>query len=262
MITIESDSLIEEIATYWNENIHDLEIASNPPGTEAFFRELDRYRFEKLQYLPKTVPFSGYRGKKVLEIGCGVGLDLARLAKGGASVTGIDLSTEAIKLARTNFDQQRLNGSFFVMNGEAMDFESDHFDMVYAHGVLQYTADPHRMVAEIKRVLKPGGEAILMVYNRHSWLNALSKIMNVGLEHEDAPVLRKLTISEFRQLLAPFDRHRIVPERFPVKSRLQQGLKVELYNRFFVGAFNRLPRRLVRPLGWHLMGFASKEAAA
>ena len=74
-------------------------------------------------------------------------------------------------------------------------------------------------------MLKPGGEAIFMVYNRISWLNGLSKVMKVALEHEDAPVLRKYTIGEFTALLAPFASVRIVPERFPVKSRLHRRLE-------------------------------------
>ena len=69
---------------------------------------------------------------------------------------------------------------------------------------MQYTADPARLIAECHRVLRPGGAGIFMVYNRVSWLNALSKVMKVPLEHEDAPVLRKFSIAEFRQLLAPF----------------------------------------------------------
>ena len=64
-----------------------------------------------------------------------------------------------------------------------------------------------------------------MVYNRVSWLNALSKVMKVPLEHEDAPVLKKYSIGEFRALLQPFTEARIVPERFPVKSRLHQRLE-------------------------------------
>ncbi len=132
------------------------------------------------------------------------------------------------------------------------------FDVVYAHGVLQYAAAPDRMVAECHRVLKPGGTAIFMVYNRRSWLHALSKVMNVGLEHADAPALRLFSIEEYRRLLDPFREIRIVPERFPVASRLHGGWKGALYNRVFVGAFNMLPRRLVRPLGWHLMAFCRK----
>jgi hypothetical protein len=107
-------------------------------------------------------------------------------------------------------------------------------------------------------VLRPGGQAIFMVYNRLSWLNALSKLMKVALEHEDAPVLRKFSIAEFRRLLAPFASIDIVPERFPVKSRLHKGWKGVAFNTMFVGAFNALPRGLVRPLGWHLMAFCRK----
>ena len=114
------------------------------------------------------------------------------------------------------------------------------------------------MAGEIFRVLKPGGQAILMVYNKYSWLNLLSKIMQVSLEHEDAPVLRKISIGEFRRWLEPFQTYRIIPERFPVKTRLHGGWKGKAYNKGFVGLFNALPKSLVRPLGWHLMAFAVK----
>ena len=139
-----------------------------------------------------------------------------------------------------------------------MPFGEGTFDVVYGHGVLQYTADPAQMVRECHRVLVPGGTAIFMVYNRFGWLNAMSKLMGVGLEHQDAPVLRKYSIGEYRRILAPFAEARIVPERFPVVSRLHKGWKATVYNTMFVGAFNALPKALVRPLGWHLMAFCRK----
>ena len=131
------------------------------------------------------------------------------------------------------------------------------FDLVY-HGVVQYTADPQRLVEECRRVLKPGGEAVFQVYNRISWLNALGKLMKVGLEHEDAPVLLKFSIGEFGRLLSRFREVKIVPERFPVKSRLHGGWKGAVYNGVFVGTFNTLPKPLVRRFGWHLLAFCTK----
>jgi len=249
---------LKEIGTYWNERIHDLEVAKNPVGTLGFFEDLDEYRFDKLSYLPKIVDFSGYQDKKILEIGCGAGIDLAHFAAGGGQTTGIDLSLTAIELAQKNFALRNLDGSFQLMNGEALDFEDNSFDLVYAHGVLQYTEDPHKMSKEMYRILKPGGTAIAMVYNRISWLNALSKVMKVELEHEDAPVLIKYSISEFKDILSTFDELKIVPERFPVKSRLHKGWKGALYNGIFVPAFQYLPKFMVRPLGWHIMGFGHK----
>ena len=247
-----------EVRDYWDRHIHDLEISRNPVGSRGFFDDLDQYHFEKLHHLLRLVDFDGWRGRMVLEVGCGAGVDLARFAKGGAVVTGVDLSSSAIDLARANFEQQGLSGRLEVADGERLPFPDGTFDLVYAHGVVQYTASPQRLVDECRRVLKPGGQAIFQVYNRVSWLNGLGKLMKVKLEHEDAPVLLKFSIGEFRRMLRDFTTVRIVPERFPVKSRLHGGWKGTLFNTFFVGAFNALPRAAVRRLGWHLLAFCTK----
>ena len=247
-----------EVRAYWERHIHDLDITKHPVGSRGFFDDLDHYHFEKLHHLLRLVPFNRYRDRTVLEVGCGAGVDLARFAEGGAIVTGVDLAQSAIELAKANFDQRGLKGDLQVANGEALPFPSDSVDLVYAHGVVQYTAHPERLVKECYRVLKPGGEAIFQVYNRVSWLNALSKLMKVGLEHEDAPVLLKFSIQEFRKLLAGFREVTIVPERFPVRSRLHGGWKGAIYNNLFVGTFNALPRSLVRRFGWHLLAFCRK----
>ncbi len=251
--------MIEKIQEYWNHRIHDLEMTDQPVGTKAFFDDLDEYRFDKLHYLPQLVDFSSFKGQRLLEVGCGIGTDLVRFARGGARVTGVDLAETAIDLARKNFALHDVAPEELrVANGEALPFADGSFDVVYAHGVIQYTADPAQLIRECHRVLKPGGTAICMVYNRVSWLNALSKVMKVALEHEDAPMLKKFSIAEFRDLLKPFSEARIVPERFPVKSRLHKGWKGVAFNTMFVGTFNALPRSWVRPLGWHLMAFCKK----
>lgn len=250
--------LISQIATYWNEHIHDLSITTYPMGTQEFFQQLDEYRYDKLNYLPRLIDFSSYKGKNLLEVGCGIGIDLVRFARAGVNVTGIDLSKKGIDLAGRNLVQNGLNADLFVMNGECMQFVDNTFDVVYAHGVLQYTGNTEKMVAEIHRVLKPGGEAIMMVYNKNSWLDLMRKVTNVALEHEDAPILKKFSISELRQLLHRFQEYRIIPERFPVKTKLHSGWKAHLFNNVFVVAFNLMPRPWIRPFGWHLIAFAVK----
>jgi SAM-dependent methyltransferase len=253
---LKSENTLDAIKAYWNKHIHDLQIARHPAGTSGFFEELEVYRFGKLEYLPRVVDFAAYDRKQLLEVGCGIGTDLVRFAKHGASVTGVDLAEVAVGLARKNFELHSVSGDIQTMDGEHLRFADQSFDMVYAHGVLQYTNDPAGMIREIHRVLKPGGEAILMVYNRYSWLNLLSKLCGVELEHQDAPVLRKYSIRDFRRMLSVFSRVEIIPERFPVRTRLHSGLKAKLYNTFFVDAFNLIPRGFVRPFGWHLMAKA------
>ena len=247
-----------DVRDYWNQHIHDLDISQAQPGTREFFQDLDAYHFEKLHHLPRLIDFDAYRGKRVLDVGCGAGTDLARFARGGALVTGVDISASAIELARQNFAQQELAADLRVADGEQLPFDANTFDLVFAHGVIQYTPDTQQVVDECRRVLRPGGEAIFQVYNRVSWLNALSKLMKVPLEHEDAPVLKKFSAAEFRHFLRHFSSVRLVEERFPVKSRLHGGWKGTLFNTFFVGTFNALPRGMVRRFGWHLLAFCRK----
>jgi SAM-dependent methyltransferase len=247
-----------DVREYWNTRIHDLEISTHPPGSPGFFADLDEYHFDKLHHLLRLVPFEASRGRRVLDVGCGAGVDLVRFARAGAIVTGVDLAPAAIELARKHVEQQGVTADLRVADGEALPFGDDTFDLVFAHGVVQYAADGRKVVAECRRVLKSGGEAIFQVYNRISWLNALSKLMKVGLEHEDAPELRKYSIGEFRALLTGFRDVRIEPERFPVRSRLHGGWKGTLFNTVFVGTFNALPRPLVRRFGWHLLAFCRK----
>jgi len=247
-----------DVRNYWNEHIHDLEISRQAPGSRAFFADLDQYHFEKLHHLLRLVDFDGYNGKRVLDVGCGAGTDLVRFAKGGALVSGVDISPSAVALARQNFSQQGLEADLREADGEHLPYADGTFDLVFAHGVVQYTPNSRALVEECRRVLKPGGDAIFQVYNRISWLNALSKVMKVPLEHEDAPVLGRYSASEFRAMLTGFREIRIVEERFPVKSRLHGGWKGFAFNTMFVGTFNALPRGLVRRFGWHLLAFCRK----
>jgi SAM-dependent methyltransferase len=249
---------IADVRRYWDRHIHDLDITRHPVGSPGFFADLDEYHFDKLHHLLRLIDFNGFAGRRVLEVGCGAGVDLVRFARGGAIVTGVDVAGSAIDLARRNAIQQGLSARLCVADGERLPFADSAFDFVYAHGVVQYTPDDRALVDECRRVLVPGGTAFFQVYNRISWLNGLSTVMKVGLEHEDAPVLKKYSPAEFRRLVGGFASVSVIPERFPVRSRLHGGWKGALYNGVFVGTFNALPRVLVRRFGWHLLAFCRR----
>src|SRR3954464_3511778 len=119
------------VRDYWNAHIHDLDISAHQPGTREFFADLDQYHFEKLHHLPRLIDFAAYRGKRVLDVGCGAGTDLARFAAGGAIVTGVDLSASAIALAKENFAQQGLTGDLREADGEHLPFADGAFDFVF-----------------------------------------------------------------------------------------------------------------------------------
>ncbi len=136
------------VREYWDVHIHDLGISSHPPGSPEFFRDLDDYHFEKLHHLLRLVDFAAYGGRRVLDVGCGAGVDLARFVRGGAQGTGVDLARSAVRLARANFSQQQLHGTFVQADGEQLPFAPGTFDVVYAHGVVQYTSNGQALVED------------------------------------------------------------------------------------------------------------------
>lgn len=249
----------DSVAAYWDRNVTNWKVAADlEPGTPAFFAEVERYRFDKLDYLPRVIDYNAYGGQRVLDVGCGLATDLSRFAKGGAEVTGIDISPRAIEMSRQNFAQRGLDGRFARMDGGAMTFGDASFDFVYCHTVLHFTPDPDSMIAEIHRVLKPGGTAFFMAINRKSWLYVLHKLAGVKIDYLDSPVFDPFDYDRFERSFAAFDRAEIVVERFPVRTEVHKGLKSTVYNTVFVDFYNALPKALTGKTGYHLLAFASK----
>lgn len=253
-----SDPSIEAVRNFWNNHVHEWKIAKSPAGTKEFFEEIEEYRYDKLHYLEDAIGFERFAGKTVLDVGCGVGNDLARFAKAGAIVTGIDLAEHSVQLARDNFSFRGLEGDFYQMDGEKLSLPDASFDAVFCHTVLHFTPHPEMMIAEIRRVLKPGGEGILMTVNRHSWMIFLYQKMNIEIDHLDSPVFFTYSSREFEKMLNPFREVRIVAHRFPVRTKVHKGLKGKLFNFLFVDLFNALPKSLVRKTGHHLIAYVKK----
>lgn len=250
---------IEDIRDFWeNFEYDDVRIVDSAPGSRAYFAALSTIRERRMEYLARLADFAGYQGKKVLEVGCRIGLDLANFARHGAQVTGIEISRPALAMARTQFSVMGLEGVFIEMNGEMMEFADDTFDLVFAQGVVQYTAHPQRMVQELHRVMKPGGAGFVMVYNKHSWLAALSRVSGKNLMHEEAPGFVSYTRRQFRDLLTPFSSVEIIPERFPVRTGLHQGALSKIYYGGIVSLFSMLPKAWTGPLGAHLIARVRK----
>ncbi len=137
---------------------------------ERYGAEQDRLRYEVEPEIVTFADFQSAAGKRVLEIGVGMGADFVRWVRAGAVATGIDLTERAVTLTRHRLEQEGLKADVRVADAEALPFADGQFDIVYSWGVLHHTPNPEQALNEAQRVLAPGGELRVMLYNRHSWV--------------------------------------------------------------------------------------------
>jgi SAM-dependent methyltransferase len=158
----------DEVAEFWSTYQPGLSVAQEEPGTEAFYREVERQRYRLEPHIPEVALFSEWTGRDVLEAGCGIGTDGAQFAKCGARYTALDQSELALTLARRGFELRGLRGRFLSGSITDLPFEDESFDLVYSFGVIHHSPHTERAVAEFYRVLRPGGIALVMLYHRGS----------------------------------------------------------------------------------------------
>ena len=163
------DNLKERVRAFWQANPCGTKFSDAEPGTRLFYERVEEHRYSKEWHIPAAADFAAARGLRVLEIGCGLGTDGAQFARAGADYTGVDLTDAAVSLARRRFELFDLPGKFRTADAENLDFPEESFDLVYSHGVLHHTPDTAAAVREIRRVLRPGGRAIVMLYHRDSY---------------------------------------------------------------------------------------------
>ena len=151
---------------------------------ERFFESYDKFRYSKEPHILECLKNIDFHGKKTLEIGLGQGADAEQIIRLGAVWHGLDLTHESTRRVRVRLDLRKLKAGGIV-NGSAveMPFADESFDIVFSHGVLHHIPEIHRAQGEIRRILKPDGELVVMLYAKNS-LNyrlSISLVRRLGL---------------------------------------------------------------------------------
>jgi glycosyltransferase involved in cell wall biosynthesis/ubiquinone/menaquinone biosynthesis C-methylase UbiE len=270
-IVATGDAYKDQVQRQWNNDPAGSHYVSEAPDhTKEWFLEAEQYRYSSYApWMRETMEFDRHQGKELLEIGGGMGTDLAQFAIHGATVTDVDLSSGHLKLAKENFAVRGLRGEFVQQDAESLVFGDNAFDVVYSNGVLHHTPNTRHVVEEIFRVLKPGGRAIVMVYaedSLHYWRNLM---WNIGLKEGQ---LRKYSMGEI--MSRTVERSDNAAAHPLVKAYTRAGLRqlfdgfvdIEILQRQMeAGAVPRVlafvPRRnLAKIMGWNLVIKARKPA--
>ena len=238
------------------------------PLTPEFFRETADFRYRSHPWILEDILAMRVSGKRVLEIGYGMGTDHLSLARSGAEVYGVDLTARHTQYTRARFDNADEVVRLTIGDAETLPFADDSFDAIYSFGVIHHSPNTDKIVAEIQRVLRPGGHCHVTVYHKHSvffawsvylvnylWrggrrLRTLRQQLSLIEYPNNNPdmVIRLYTRAEMRELLSGFAQTRIgVRHLLPVD--------VEVFSRLYKDPFR--PRGwldwLGRRFGWYLV---------
>lgn len=231
--------LKRKVQDYWDKEPCENSFSHSPEGSRQFFEEIEEKRYLYAPSIHSFVQFTRWHGKRVLEIGTGLGTDFLQFARAGANVYGIDLSTHSVKLAKERMHLCGVPANIAVADAENLSFPSDFFDLVYSWGVIHHSPDPPRVVEEIYRVLKPGGILKAMLYNRHS-ITALALYVRHGLlkgrpfrsfsstlaQFSESPGTKAYTVAELKRIFQAFSQVKIKPDPFSPKSRVLGIIKM------------------------------------
>lgn len=249
---------IETVAEYWDRRPCNVRHSTAERGTRQYFDEVEQRRYFVEPHILEFAQFDRWHGRRVLEVGCGIGTDGVNFARAGADYTGIDVSEASLTLARQRFDLFGLSGQFIRANGEDMvaALEPASFDLVYSFGVIHHTPRPEAVTRQIRGLIKRDGEFRLMLYAKDSWKDAM---IEAGLDQPEAqigcPIALTYTRRQVQELLEP--------SGFQVVSIAQDHIfpyVIEDYVRYEYKLqpwFAAMPRAMFRVLqrrfGWHLL---------
>ena len=264
---------IARVRDYWNERPCNIRHSTAPVGTKEYFDQVEARKYLVEYHIPGFAEFERWRGKKVLEIGCGIGTDTINFARAGAQVTTVDLSEKSMELARRRAAVFGLEDRIRFCAGNAEQLSAfvppEPYDLIYSFGVIHHTPHPDAVLEQLRQYTRPGTTVKIMVYHRRSWKVAwilaaegkgqFWRLQDMVAKNSEAqtgcPVTYTYTRGEGRRLLerngfrvTNVQAEHIFPYRIPeyVKYRYVK----EWYFRWMpLPPFRWMERRF----GWHLL---------
>ncbi len=261
---------VQDVQKYWNNRPCNIRHSTKLVGSKEYFDEVEARKHFVEPHIPGFAEFDRWNGKKVMEIGCGIGTAMINFARAGAQVTAVDLSDASLDLAKQRANVYGLQDqiSFYPANAEELTHyvPIDTYDLIYSFGVIHHTPHPENVIEQIRSYVKPGSTVKIMVYYRYSW-KVLWIIMTYGKgqfwrmnelvatyseAQEGCPVTYIYSKQEARELLKGFEVIDMqVDHIFPyyIPDYKQYKYTKEWYFRWMP---EPLFRALEQAFGWHL----------
>jgi 2-polyprenyl-3-methyl-5-hydroxy-6-metoxy-1,4-benzoquinol methylase len=248
---------ITAVQAYWDRRPCNVRHSRAEIGTREYFDEVEARKYFVEPHIPGFAQFERWAGRRVLEVGCGIGTDAINFARAGANYTGVELSEVSLALTRKRFQLYGLQGTFHNCNAEQLTsaLGPEPFDLVYSFGVIHHTPDQRAVIEQIRQVIRNDGELRIMLYAKYSWKSVM---IDAGFDQPEAqsgcPIATTYSYDMVEDLLSGL---------FRIESAQQEHIfpyKIEKYVRYeyepepwFAAMPPGMFKALERRLGWHYL---------
>ena len=163
--------IIEQVRKFWDRRPCNIRHSPKPVGTREYFDEVEARKYFVEPHIPGFAQFERWRGKKVLEIGCGIGTDSVNFARAGADLTVVEISEKSLEICKKRFEVYGLKARFYLGNAEELSsfLPIEKYDLIYSFGVIHHTPNPEKVFEEIKKYCGSNTEVRVMLYSKWSW---------------------------------------------------------------------------------------------
>ncbi len=264
-----STEAIQKVREYWDGRPCNIRHSTKATGTREYFDEVEARKYFVEPHIPEFAQFARWKGKKVLEIGCGIGTDSVNFARFGARLTAVDLSQRSLELARDRLALYGLEADFY--NGSAEELSlvlpPQTFDLIYSFGVIHHTPQPEKVFAQLRKYCGPETEVRIMLYSKWCWKvfwivakyskgafwRASELVRTYSEAQTGCPVTYYYSFREARKLMHGFEVAEIRKDHiFPY--RIDKYVRYEYEREWY---FRWMPASLFqwieRRLGWHTL---------
>jgi len=261
----QSKSSLKDVQDFWNARPCNIQHSNAPVGTKQYFNEVEERKYFVEPHIPAFADFTSWAGKRVLEIGCGMGTDAVNFARNDAIYTGVELSTSSLNLAKQRFEVFGLSGTFIEGNAEEIDqlLQGKTFDLIYSFGVLHHTPSLENALKGIHTLMHSNSVFKMMIYAENSWK---SSMIAAGLDQPEAqygcPIANTYTRHQITEILSK--------SGFSVESIEQDHVfpyvveEYKKYNYVRESWFQAMPQEvfkaLEKKLGWHMLVTSSLQS--